>query len=100
MFIASVGGLYLSFYANVASGAAVVLVATVLFVLAFLFAPARGVVWPRNLGVSRQEINMLISRCRRDLVDAGLPGARLLERAPGGGGTRLALAPGAAVVMT
>lgn len=60
----------------------------------------RGVVWPRNLGVSRQEINMLISRCRRDLVDAGLPGARLLERAPGGGGTRLALAPGAAVVMT
>ena len=60
----------------------------------------RGVVWPRNLGVSRQEINMLISRCRRDLVLAGLPGARLLERAPGGGGTRLALAPGATVTMT
>lgn len=60
----------------------------------------RGVVWPRNLGVSRQEINMLISRCRRDLVEAGLPGARLLERAPGGGGTRLALAAGATVIMT
>jgi ABC-type Mn2+/Zn2+ transport system permease subunit len=45
--ISSVGGLYLSFYANVASGAAVVLVATGLFVGAFLFAPARGVVWPR-----------------------------------------------------
>jgi hypothetical protein len=60
----------------------------------------RAVVWPRNLGVSRQEINMLISRCRRDLVLAGLPGARLLERAPGGGGTRLALAPGATVTMT
>ncbi len=60
----------------------------------------RGVVWPRNLGVSRQEINMLISRCRRDLVEAGLPGARLLERAPGGGGTRLALAAGAVVSIT
>jgi ABC-type Mn2+/Zn2+ transport system permease subunit len=42
----SVTGLYLSFYVNVASGAAVVLVATAVFVLAFLFAPRRGVVWP------------------------------------------------------
>jgi len=41
----AVAGLYLSFYVNVASGAAVVLVATAFFVLAFLFAPARGVVW-------------------------------------------------------
>ena len=41
----AVAGLYLSFYVNVASGAAVVLVATGFFVLAFLFAPARGVVW-------------------------------------------------------
>jgi manganese/iron transport system permease protein len=41
----AVTGLYLSFYVNVASGAAVVLVATAFFVLAFLFAPARGVVW-------------------------------------------------------
>jgi hypothetical protein len=49
--------------------------------------------------VSRPEINMLISRCRRDLVEAGLAGPRLIERAPGGGGTRLALAPGAEVVM-
>jgi hypothetical protein len=58
-----------------------------------------AVVWPRDPEVSRQEINMLISRCRRDLVQAGLAGARLLERAPGGGGTRLALAPGAGVVF-
>jgi ABC-type Mn2+/Zn2+ transport system permease subunit len=42
---ASVAGLYLSFYVNVASGAAVVLVATAIFVLAFLFAPRRGAVW-------------------------------------------------------
>lgn len=43
--VSAVAGLYLSFYINVASGAAVVLVATGFFVLAFLFAPARGVVW-------------------------------------------------------
>jgi len=40
-------GLYASLYLNVASGAAVVLVATVIFVLAFLFAPGRGLVWRR-----------------------------------------------------
>lgn len=57
----------------------------------------RAVVWPRNPGVTRPEINMLISRCRRDLIEAGLAGGRLLERAPGGGATRLTLAPGALV---
>ncbi len=43
--LSTVSGLYLSFYINVASGAAVVLVATGLFVLAFLFAPAKGMLW-------------------------------------------------------
>ncbi len=57
----------------------------------------RSIVWPRKAGVSRQEINTLISRCRRDLLDVGLAGPRLLERAPGGGGTRLVLAEGAEV---
>jgi hypothetical protein len=57
------------------------------------------IVWPRNPGVSRPEINVLIGRCRRDLVEAGLAGARLLQRSPGGGGTRFALAPGAVVVV-
>jgi manganese/iron transport system permease protein len=38
-------GLYLSFYINVASGAAVVLVATGLFMLVFLFSPRQGIVW-------------------------------------------------------
>ena len=37
-------GLYASFYLNVASGAAVVLVATLIFLLVFLFAPERGLV--------------------------------------------------------
>ncbi len=38
-------GLYLSYYINVASGPAMVLVATTIFGLVFLFAPQRGVVW-------------------------------------------------------
>jgi hypothetical protein len=59
----------------------------------------RAIVWPRNPAVTRPEINVLISRCRRDLIEAGLAGARLIERAPGGGGTRLALAPGATVTV-
>lgn len=59
----------------------------------------RSIVWPRNPAVTRPEINVLISRCRRDLVEAGLAGSRLIERAPGGGGTRLALAPGALVTV-
>jgi ABC-type Mn2+/Zn2+ transport system permease subunit len=42
-----VAGLYASYYLNVASGAAVVLVASLIFVLAFLFAPKRGLVWRR-----------------------------------------------------
>lgn len=41
-------GLYLSFYFNVASGAAVVLTATGLFVLVFLLAPRKGVLWSRR----------------------------------------------------
>jgi hypothetical protein len=59
----------------------------------------RTVVWPRKPSVTRPEINMLISRCRRDLVEAGLAGPLLIERAPGGGGTRLVLAPDAEIVM-
>ncbi len=41
-------GLYLSFYLNIASGPAVVLVATLFFTLAYLFAPSRGLVWRRH----------------------------------------------------
>ncbi len=43
--VSSVAGLYLSFYINVASGAAVVLVCTGFFILAFLFSPSRGALW-------------------------------------------------------
>jgi ABC-type Mn2+/Zn2+ transport system permease subunit len=40
-------GLYLSYYANVASGPAIVLAETAIFLLVFLVAPSRGVVWTR-----------------------------------------------------
>lgn len=42
--ISSLIGLYLSYYANIASGAAIVLVATAFFMIAYLFAPNRGMV--------------------------------------------------------
>jgi ABC-type Mn2+/Zn2+ transport system permease subunit len=45
--VSGVVGLYASFYLNVASGAAVVLVATLIFTLVFLLAPGRGLVWQR-----------------------------------------------------
>ncbi len=40
--VSSVLGLFASYYLNVASGAAIVLVATAFFLLAFVFAPHRG----------------------------------------------------------
>jgi manganese/iron transport system permease protein len=40
--VASVAGLYLSFYFNVASGASIVLVETLLFTVALLFSPKSG----------------------------------------------------------
>lgn len=45
--VAALVGLYGSYYGNVASGATIVLTLTGLFVLAFLFAPGRGIVWRR-----------------------------------------------------
>jgi ABC-type Mn2+/Zn2+ transport system permease subunit len=45
--LSSIIGLYISYYASIASGAAIVLVATGFFLLAFLFAPGRGLVWKR-----------------------------------------------------
>lgn len=41
----AITGLYVSYYLNVASGGAMVLVATGVFLVAFLLAPERGVVW-------------------------------------------------------
>ena len=41
-------GLYFSYYMNIASGAAVVLVSTVIFWLTFLFSPRRGLLWQKR----------------------------------------------------
>ena len=41
-------GLYLSYYANLASGPAIVLTETLVFVLVLLFGPRRGLVWRRR----------------------------------------------------
>ena len=38
-------GLYASYYLNVVSGAAIVLTATAFFLLAFLLAPRKGIIW-------------------------------------------------------
>lgn len=47
--VSSVIGLYVSYYASVASGASIVLVATAIFILAMLFSPRRGLLVPRHL---------------------------------------------------
>ncbi len=43
--LSGVIGLYLSYYISIASGAAIVLTATALFLLVFLFNPRQGVLW-------------------------------------------------------
>jgi len=40
--VSSVVGLYISYYINIASGSAIVLTATLIFLLSFLFSPRRG----------------------------------------------------------
>lgn len=50
-------GLYISYYVNIASGASIVLVCTCFFLLAYLFAPDRGILWSlrrkENAGTKR-----------------------------------------------
>jgi len=42
--VSSIVGLYVSYYLNIASGAAVVLTATLIFILTYLLAPRKGVI--------------------------------------------------------
>lgn len=51
--LSSAIGLYLSFSYNLASGATIVLVATILFILAFLLSPKQGIIW-RKVRVKRK----------------------------------------------
>jgi ABC-type Mn2+/Zn2+ transport system permease subunit len=50
--ISAVIGLYLSFYINIASGPAIVLTCTFIFLLAFLFSPRRGLIKRMNDAVA------------------------------------------------
>ena len=44
----AVTGLYLSYYFNIVSGSAIVLTATFIFLLVFIFQPRRGLVWKKR----------------------------------------------------
>lgn len=55
--ISAIVGLYLSFTFNLASGATIVLVATALFILTFIFSPKQGVLW-RSMKVRKQKIRV------------------------------------------
>jgi manganese/iron transport system permease protein len=48
--VSAVGGLYASYYLGIAPSGAMVLVATFIFVVAFLFAPGRGLLWKHRRG--------------------------------------------------
>src|SRR5699024_4514293 len=50
----SVVGLYFSFEYNLASGAVIVLVTTILFIIAFIFSPKYGLLW-RTLRIKKQK---------------------------------------------
>nr|WP_093060802.1 metal ABC transporter permease [Psychrobacillus sp. OK028] len=54
--LASIFGLYFSYTYNLASGAAIVLAATVLFVLAFVFSPKQGLVFRAIKNVRKREL--------------------------------------------
>ncbi|MFI8711087.1 metal ABC transporter permease [Brevibacillus brevis] len=56
--LSSVIGLYFSFTHNLASGATIVVVATVLFFLAFLFSRKHGVVW-KSIRARQKRIELL-----------------------------------------
>jgi manganese/iron transport system permease protein len=54
--LSSLIGLYLSYHADLAASAAVVLTATCFFLVAFLFSPRSGILWPRrHLGAATAE---------------------------------------------
>jgi manganese transport system permease protein len=44
----SLAGLYFSYYFNIVSGSAIVLIATVMFLAVFLFQPRRGLLWKKR----------------------------------------------------
>jgi iron/zinc/copper transport system permease protein len=55
--LSSILGLYFSYTYNLASGATIVIAATVLFVLAFLFSPKQGLVWRSIKSARKREMH-------------------------------------------
>jgi iron/zinc/copper transport system permease protein len=55
--LSSILGLYFSYTYNLASGATIVLAATTLFVLAFLFSPKQGLVWRSIKSARKREMH-------------------------------------------
>lgn len=62
--IASISGMYMSYYLNVPSGAAIVLVVSGLFLLALLFSPAQGI-------LTRPEMAGRSAKILRQIKDLG-----------------------------
>ncbi|MBI4439906.1 metal ABC transporter permease [Candidatus Woesearchaeota archaeon] len=60
--VSSLAGLYFSYYLNVASGAMMVLVAGLIFLLAFLFSPREGVIW-KTIRKRRIALNTMLEDC-------------------------------------
>lgn len=52
--LSAVTGLYISYYYNLATGAIMVLIASALFLLAFLFSPSQGLLWRRHKGPQKK----------------------------------------------
>lgn len=72
--VAAVGGLYVSFYVDVASGPAIVLVATALFACALVFAPQRGLA-ARAVARRTAARRVVTEDLLKALFDADDPGA-------------------------
>lgn len=72
--VSAVGGLYLSFYVDVASGPAIVLVATGAFAMALVFAPRRGL-FARALHRRRAARRVLREDLLKELFDHDDPDA-------------------------
>lgn len=63
--ISSVSGMYISYYLNVPSGAAIVLVVSGLFVLALLFSPSQGILTRPNGARNPAKILQQLGSLRR-----------------------------------
>ncbi|MFP3422476.1 metal ABC transporter permease, partial [Bacillus sp. SIMBA_161] len=52
--VSAVIGLYFSYTYNLASGATIVLAATALFIIAFVFSPKHGLLWKKISSKKKQ----------------------------------------------